>query len=276
MPSQAHELNREIMNQATESLRNGALVDSSRNQGCRFRTAVMLSIILVAILAGVIASYSTLVPIALAAPSQGHAYPMQQVTVTASQSVSLSMTATAPFTQSMTTVQSSSGDASQTATTAQASTSVTIAQPTTSSVTTQTMTTTSQVGQYCGYGCDPYNQYPPYYPGYPGYYGGYPSYPAYANAYGVCGYGIGYGANVQCTGYIYQAPTGCTELVIQVVNPYSYTSALQYYTLHNLSSTPPSGTLVTVQGQMYQGLNTSSTGAACPGNYINVSSISTA
>ncbi|HXX72820.1 MAG TPA: hypothetical protein VEI80_03925, partial [Candidatus Acidoferrales bacterium] len=74
---------------------------------------------------------------------------------------------------------------------------------------------------------------------------------------------------------IYQAPNGCTELVIQVYNPYSYTSALQYYTLHNLSSTPASGTLVTVSGQMYQGYNTAPTGASCPGNYINVTSITT-
>jgi hypothetical protein len=264
------------MKQATESLGDGSLIDSPKNRGSRFRTAVMVSLILVAILASVIAAYSTVVPIALAAPNQGHASPMQQVTVTASQSVSLSMTATVPFTQSMATMQSSSVATSQTATTVQASTSVTIAQPTTSSATTQTMTTTSQVGQYCGYGCDPYNQYPPYYPGYPGYYGGYPSYPAYVSAYGACGFGVGYGSNVQCTGYVYEAPNGCVELVIQVVNPYSYTSALQYYTLHNLSSTPPSGTLVTVQGQMYRGYNTSSTGSACPGNYINVTSITTA
>jgi len=92
----------------------------------------------------------------------------------------------------------------------------------TSSVTSQTLTTTSQVGQYCGYGCYPYYPYPPYYPGY---YGGYPSYPAYANTNGACGYGVGYSNNVQCTGYIYEAPNGCVELVIQIVNPYSYTSA---------------------------------------------------
>jgi uncharacterized membrane protein YcgQ (UPF0703/DUF1980 family) len=57
------------------------------------------------------------------------------------------------------------------------------------------------------------------------------------------------------------------------MNPYTYTSALQYYTLHGQSSYPTNGTWVTVKGQMYQGYNTSPTGAACPGNYINVSSI---
>ena len=148
---------------------------------------------------------------------------------------------------------------------------------TTSTVTTQT---TSQF-QYCyAHGCYyyPYNPsygyYGGYYYGYPGYYyGGYP--PAFSSTSGVCGYAYGYSYSVQCSGYIYQAPNGCTELVIQVANPYSYTSALQYYTLHNLSSTPPSGTLVTVRGTMYQGYNTAPTGASCPGNYINVSSITT-
>jgi len=137
------------------------------------------------------------------------------------------------------------------------------------------MTTTSEAPQNCGYGCYPY-PYPPYYPSYPGYYPGYPAYPSYSGAYGGCGYGVTYADNVQCTGYIYQAPNGCIELVVQVINPYSYTSALQYYTLHNLSTVPPGGTLVTIRGQMYQGYNTSPTGAACPGNYINVSSVSTA
>jgi len=165
-----------------------------------------------------------------------------------------------------------------------ASTSVTVSQTATSTVTTQTMTTTSQA-QYCGYGCYYNYPYPPYYSGYPGYYygGSYPGYyynggyysgvPAFASVY-ACGNGVGYSNNVQCTGYIYQAANGCVELVVQVYNPYSYTSALQYYTLHNLSSTPASGTLVTVSGQIYQGYNTSSLGASCPGNYINVSSIS--
>ena len=272
------------MNQPTETARNGAPNDSSQNPRSSLRPAVMVSIILVAILASAVAAYGITIPTALAVPNQGHASPMQ-VTVTATQSGSVSMTATAASTQTQQlpiqtsasmTIMQSSASSSQTASTVLTSASVTVAQATPSSGSTQTITTTSQVAQYCGYGCYPYYPNPPYYPGYSGYYGGYPSYPAYVNGYGACGYGVGYGDSVQCTGYIYQTPNGCTELVIQIVNPYSYTSALQYYTLHNLSSTPPSGTLVTIRGQMYQGYNTSSTGAACPGNYINVSSITTA
>ena len=273
------------MNQLTGTVPNGVPSESSNSRAFRSRTAMKLIIILVGILASAVGAYSTAIPTALAGPNQGQALPMQ-VNV-ASRSVSISVTASVPSTQSqqlhiqasasMTTMRSTSSASSSRKTTAvQTSTSVTISQTMTSSVTSQTMTTTSQVGQSCGYGCYQYYPYPPYYPGYPGYYGGYPSYPAYVNAYGACGYGVGYSNNVQCTGYIYEAPNGCVELVIQIVNPYSYTSAQQYYTLHNLSSTPPSGTLVTVQGQMYQGYNTSSIGAACPGNYINVSSITTA
>ena len=134
--------------------------------------------------------------------------------------------------------------------------------------------------QNCYNGCYPYYPYYPSYPyqGYPGYpgYPAYPAYPSYTNAYGGCIYSSGYSANVQCYGYIYQVSNGCVELVVPVMNPYTYTSALQYYTLHGQSSYPSNGTWVTVKGQMYQGYNNSPTGAACPGNYINVSSVVTA
>jgi len=94
--------------------------------------------------------------------------------------------------------------------------------------------------------------------------------------YSGCYYGpyeASYSA-VLCYGYIYQAPNGCALLVVWVANVAYYGgTALQYYTLHNLSSSPPTGTWVRVEGQMYKGYNTSPNGFACPGNYINVTNI---
>lgn len=82
---------------------------------------------------------------------------------------------------------------------------------------------------------------------------------------------------LQCSGYLYQDTKGCTELKVPVanyVNGYMATTATQYYTLHNLPlSTPPMGTWVTVTGQFSQGHNTASNGASCPGNYVNVTSV---
>jgi hypothetical protein len=84
---------------------------------------------------------------------------------------------------------------------------------------------------------------------------------------------------VQCSGQLYQDSNGCIELVVPVINwvndPGSIvTAAIQYYTLHNLPSLYPAvGSWVTVTGQLYSGYNFSSSGAACPGNYINVTSI---
>lgn len=78
----------------------------------------------------------------------------------------------------------------------------------------------------------------------------------------------------QCSGFLFQDPNGCIELVIPI-NPVFGGTVYQYYTLHNLPSTyPPIGSLVAVTGQLHQGYNTGPTGAACPGNYINVTSIS--
>jgi len=81
---------------------------------------------------------------------------------------------------------------------------------------------------------------------------------------------------MQCTGYLYKDPNGCVELVSSVYSPYGFVShPYQYYTLQKLpASYPAIGTTVTVTGQLFQGSNFSSTGASCPGNYINVSSIS--
>jgi len=83
---------------------------------------------------------------------------------------------------------------------------------------------------------------------------------------------------IQCSGYLYEGSgSGCLELQVPVANSVSnvMTSATQFYTLHNL---PPGlnpsntgiGSWVTVTGSLHQGANTSSNGAACPGNYINV------
>lgn len=103
--------------------------------------------------------------------------------------------------------------------------------------------------------------------------------PAYSNYYyyqAPCQANSANSNAVSCQGFYYQASNGCTVLVIPIWNPAIQESYVyQYYTLHNQSTTYPNWTWVTVNGQLSQGTNTSSTGAACPGNYINVSSIST-
>ena len=78
---------------------------------------------------------------------------------------------------------------------------------------------------------------------------------------------------VQCVGVLYQNANSCVILVIPVYSPIGLVSN-QYYTLQQLPSSYPSiGTWVSVSGQLNRGSNLSSTGAACPGNYINVASI---
>jgi hypothetical protein len=80
-------------------------------------------------------------------------------------------------------------------------------------------------------------------------------------------------SQAQCVGYLYQDPNACVELVIPVYSVYGVVS-YQYYTLQGLpASYPAIGTWVSVTGQLNQGNNFSSTGASCPGNYINVASI---
>lgn len=81
------------------------------------------------------------------------------------------------------------------------------------------------------------------------------------------------GATTQCSGFLYQDRNGCVEIVIPVNSPIAG-QVYQYYTLQNLPSTYPlMGSWVTVTGQIYQGHNTAPNGAACPGNYINVTTI---
>jgi hypothetical protein len=119
------------------------------------------------------------------------------------------------------------------------------------------------------YGC---YQGPNYYYNNPGYYYGY-----YGNYNPPC-QGTGSEGNVTCSGYLYQAQNGCTLLAISTTNnpypSYATTYVYEYYSLHNLpTNTPPTGTWVTVSGQMYQGYNTSPDGDSCPNNYIDVNSI---
>jgi len=84
----------------------------------------------------------------------------------------------------------------------------------------------------------------------------------------------------QCSGNLIINPNGCVLLGFLVGNGFGnniVTTATQYYTLQNLpSSYPPIGSWVTVTGQLHQGPNTGPTGAACPGNYITVTSITQA
>jgi len=126
-----------------------------------------------------------------------------------------------------------------------------------------------------GSGYNTYNPYNPPNPWVPGYYNG--AYYGYWNGNFVppCNTGAS-GNNVTCSGYIFQAQNGCTVLVIPVVNPYyAENVAFQYYTLHNLpNGTATNGSWAQVSGDLFQGANTSSSGAACPGNYINVTSAS--
>lgn len=137
--------------------------------------------------------------------------------------------------------------------------------------------------EYCSpYGCmyspgpnyNTYNPYSPPNPWYPGYYNG--AYYGYWNGVFTPPCQSNGSGNVTCSGYVFQAQNGCIVLVIPIANPYySESFAYQYYTLHNLpANAPTSGSWVTLSGQLYQGANTSSSGASCPGNYINVTSIS--
>lgn len=99
-----------------------------------------------------------------------------------------------------------------------------------------------------------------------------PSLGAYGN---LCNSASG-NNTVQCSGILSEPTNGCVELAIPYTNPDLLEStAYQWYTLRNVPSTLPSaGTWVTVTGQLFQGYTQGTNGAACSGNYINVSSIS--
>jgi hypothetical protein len=80
-----------------------------------------------------------------------------------------------------------------------------------------------------------------------------------------------------CSGYLYLSQNGCSELVVPMNGPYSQ-QVYQYYTLTNMpsSSAHTSGAWVTVTGQLSvnQSGEMVSNGASCPGNSINVTSMS--
>jgi len=132
-----------------------------------------------------------------------------------------------------------------------------------------------QGGIYRGAYCSSTNNPSCYYNGNPG--AGYcQNLGAYCDfTYNVCSNPNSLSNQAQCSGYIYQPQNGCVELEVPVNSPYA-AQVYQYYTLNNLpSSYPPLGSWVTVTGSIYQGSSASSSyNAACPGNYINVSSIS--
>jgi len=111
-----------------------------------------------------------------------------------------------------------------------------------------------------------------------GYYncGAYGCYPPSLGAYGSLCQSTSGNNTVECSGYLSEPTDGCIELAIPYTNPDVLEStAYQWYTLRNVPSTLPSaGTWVTVTGQLSQGFTAGTNGAACPGNYINVNSIS--
>jgi hypothetical protein len=89
--------------------------------------------------------------------------------------------------------------------------------------------------------------------------------------YDAC-WGTGKGNSVACDGYLTQDQNGCIELAVPTIT--NTQPLYNHYTLHNLNSThPPIGSWVVVKGQLFQGSNSAANGAACPSNYINVSTI---
>ena len=159
-------------------------------------------------------------------------------------------------------------------------TATTTATTTTSSTTT---TSTSTTTEQSGYGFM-YEFYPPFEnPPYSncGTYCPPPGSTYYLNNYNSCN--LSYASYnepssnnmVSCYGYLYQDSAGCTDLVVPIANPYYLESPVyQFLNLHNMpSNSPPLGSWVTVTGQVYQGYSAGPSGAACPLNYINVTSI---
>ena len=135
----------------------------------------------------------------------------------------------------------------------------------------QTITSATTAGFGNGYTGPGYNQ------NYPNcsYYGCYNTPPAYAPISDLCKT-TDQNSTVQCSGYIHQPSSACTELAIPYYNPNILEStAYLYLTLINLpSNIPSSGTWVTVTGELNQGYSPGSYGVLCTSNYINVATIS--
>lgn len=99
--------------------------------------------------------------------------------------------------------------------------------------------------------------------------------PAYASIDNVC-QSTGENNTYQCSGYLHQASSTCIELAIPYINPAILESTgYLYLTLYNLPSNhPPSGTWVTITGQINQGYAPGPYGEFCSGNSMTVESIS--
>jgi len=95
-------------------------------------------------------------------------------------------------------------------------------------------------------------------------------------AYGTMCQSTTQNGTVQCSGYLYNLSGGCEKLAIPYINPdVLETTAYVYYTLQNLPpNSPPTGSWVTVTGQLYQLPSFWSNGETCSGSYIQVTSIS--
>jgi hypothetical protein len=100
--------------------------------------------------------------------------------------------------------------------------------------------------------------------------------PPSLGAYGNLCQPVGENDTMKCSGYISEPANGCIALAIPYTNPALLEStAYQFYTLRNMpANSPAGGSWVTVTGTLGQGYTPGLNGAACPGNYISVSSIS--
>jgi hypothetical protein len=235
------------MSQTDQPNNSGQSTQSSEGRRSGLQTAGIIGLVLIAILSLGFAGYTAINPHAITVTQQQLLTNIQNVVNTQTQTV----TSVQTVNQAVTVTQTNSGYGYGNG---------------------------QGNNQVCmTYGCYPYpyNSNPPpigggyYYNGY--WYG----YDLNGNFVPPC-QSSGTNSSVTCQGFLYQNPNGCTELVIPVQNAYIQESTTyQFYTLHNLPSSPPSpGTWITVSGQIFNGANTASNGAACPGNYINVSSMS--
>lgn len=115
----------------------------------------------------------------------------------------------------------------------------------------------------------------PTYQNYCSYYGCYYGSPVYASISDLCKTS-GQDSTVQCSGYLHEPSSACTELAIPYYNPQILESTAYFYlTLYNLpSGHPSSGAWVTVSGVLNQGYSPGSYGPLCTNDYIIVSSLS--
>lgn len=136
----------------------------------------------------------------------------------------------------------------------------------------QTVTSAATAGYGNGYTGPGYMYYPNY--SNCSYYGCYYGTPAYASISDLCKT-TSQNTTIQCSGYLHQPSSVCTELAIPYYNPDILEStAYLYLTLFNLPSThPPSGAWVTVTGELNQGYSPGSYGPLCTSDYIIVVSL---